>query len=85
MKQQANSNKQQPSENFTTDENILVGQNKCREMVFPCAEDRPSHRTFTQWRLDGFFPSIKIGRRIYLSVPAVRKALAKRFTIQSVD
>ncbi len=85
MKKQVINKKQTASVSSNSDDPILVGQDKCRELIFPCPEDRPCHRTFTQWRIDGFFPSVKIGRRIYLDPLVVRKALTKRFTIQPVD
>jgi hypothetical protein len=66
-------------------EKVLLGTKACLRTIFPDEEGRPSDRTFTQWRLDGYFPSIKIGRRIFLDPVVVRKALAKRFTIQAID
>ena len=66
-------------------ESVLVGSKKCLEMISPFKEEQPSLRTFIQWRLDGLYPSIKIGRRVFLDPVAVRKALAKRFTINAID
>ncbi len=72
----ANTNKQEPT---------LVGIRTCLEIVFPDKPTRPGLRTFNEWRARGYYPHLKIGKRVYLDATAVRKALAKRFTIEAID
>ncbi|TLD68299.1 hypothetical protein FEM03_23570 [Phragmitibacter flavus] len=66
-------------------EPILVGIQTCLEMVFPDRETRPSFRTFADWKQRRYFPSVKIGKRVFLEPAKVRAALERRFEIQAVD
>lgn len=66
-------------------EPTLVGIKTCLETVFPDEATRPGLRTFNEWKSRGYFPSVKIGKRVFLDPVAVRKALDKRFTIQAID
>ena len=71
----------------TTDmqEPTLVGIKTCLVIVFPDESTRPGIRTFNEWKNRGYFPSVKIGRRVFLDPMIVRKALEKRFTIEAID
>mgnify|MGYP000126731859 FL=1 len=81
-----NSNKKQDSQlNHSTEKSILLGIDECIKHLFPDNIGRPSRRTFDEWRAKGFYRSIKIGRRIFLDTVAVRRDLAKRFTINAID
>lgn len=62
----------------------LVGVQTCLEIVFPDARTRPALRTFREWKQRKYFPSIKIGKRVFLCPEQVRKAIEKRFTIKAV-
>jgi hypothetical protein len=64
---------------------MLVGIEPCLEIVFPDAATRPGKRTFLEWKARKYFPSVKIGKRVFLDPVAVRKALEKRFTIEAID
>ena len=66
-------------------EPTLVGIVTCLEIVFPDAATRPSVRSFCEWKKLGYFPQIKIGKRVFLDPVAVRRALEKRFTIEAID
>jgi len=61
----------------------LVGMNTGREMVFPDPLTRPSARTFAEWKRRGFYPSVKIGARVFIDPAQVRAALDARFTINA--
>ena len=61
----------------------LVGMQTGLEMVFPDAESRPSFRAFTEWKRRGYFPSLKIGKRVFVDPAQVRLALESRFTINA--
>lgn len=69
----------------TSQEPTLVGIKTCLQIVFPDESTRPGIRTFNEWKNRGYFPSVKIGKRVFLDPVVVRKALDKRFTIQAID
>lgn len=69
----------------TSQEPTLVGIKTCLQIVFPDESTRPGIRTFNEWKNRGYFPSVKIGRRVFLDPMIVRKALEKRFTIEAID
>jgi hypothetical protein len=66
-------------------EPTLVGIKPCLNAVFSDEDTRPSDRTFNEWRAKGYYPYVKIGKRVFLDPVAVRKALDKRFTIQAIE
>ena len=61
----------------------LVGMTTGLKLVFPDPETRPSIRAFNSWKKAGYFPSVKIGRRVFIDPVMVRKALDARFTINA--
>ena len=61
----------------------LVGVKTCLELIFPDKETRPSIRTFMEWKNRGYFPQVKIGKRVFLDPMIVRVALEKRFTVKA--
>jgi hypothetical protein len=61
----------------------LVGMTTGWAMVFPDPETRPSIRAFHGWKQKRYFPSVKIGRRVFIDPVQVRKALDARFTINA--
>jgi hypothetical protein len=69
----------------TTPEPTLVGIKTCLTTVFPDEATRPGIRTFNEWKNRGYFPSVKIGKRVFLDPVIVRRALDKRFTIQAIE
>jgi hypothetical protein len=64
------------------DHPILVGAEKCLEILFPHEESRPSIRSFREWQARRYFPHIKIGRMTFFDPAKVHDALSRRFTIQ---
>jgi len=67
-------------------EPTLVGINTGLKIVFPNHEtEGPAIRTFNEWRARGYYPHVKIGKRVFLDPVQVRKALDKRFTIQAIE
>jgi hypothetical protein len=74
-----------PTTSTTPPEPILVGIFTCLTIVFPDEVTRPSLRCFNDWKSKKYFPSVKIGKRVFLDPVQVRKALDKRFTIQAID
>ena len=61
----------------------LVGLKTGLELVFPDPKTRPSFRAFTEWKKRGYFPSLKIGKRVFVDPVQVRLALESRFTINA--
>ena len=61
----------------------LVGIQTGLELVFPDPSTRPSIRAFNSWKQKGFFPSVKIGKRVFIDPVMVRAALDARFTINA--
>jgi hypothetical protein len=62
----------------------LLGVQTALEIVFPDASSRPSLRTWNEWRAKGFYPYIKIGKRVFIDPVAAIKAIEKRFTVESL-
>jgi hypothetical protein len=57
----------------------LLRIENCYEKVFPDKGNRPSLRTFHDWKNRGFFPQVKIGKMVFLNPDAVYAALVKKF------
>ena len=66
----------------TTISPTLLGIKPALENVFTDEPTRPSLRTWNDWRLKGYFPYLKVGRRVFIDPAAARKALEKRFTVK---
>jgi hypothetical protein len=74
---------QNPKE--TRSEPTLVGIKTTLCEVFPDEATRPSLRSFNEWKARKYFPSVKIGKRVFLDPAQVRRALEKRFTIHAIE
>ena len=61
----------------------LLGVQTALETVFPDAATRPSIRAWNEWRAKGFYPYIKIGKRVFIDPVSARKAIDKRFTVEA--
>jgi len=64
-------------------EPTLVGMKTGLKLVFKDPNTRPSIRAFNSWKQKGYFPSVKIGKRVFVDPVQVRKALDARFTINA--
>ncbi|MCX6878701.1 MAG: hypothetical protein NTW21_33545 [Verrucomicrobia bacterium] len=62
----------------------LVGLEEGRKSVFGTSPEAPSKRTFAEWKARGFFPFVKIGKRVFVDPSEVRRALDRRFKINAV-
>lgn len=60
----------------------LVGESKCRAIIWPDPESRPSRRWFLELKARGLLPFRRIGRRIFFDPGEVRAALDHQFKIQ---
>lgn len=66
-------------------EPALYGIKTTMEIIFPDEKSRPSLRAFNEWKNRGYFPQLRVGRRVFLDPVQVRKSLEKRFTIHAID
>lgn len=71
--------------NTTQQAPTLVGIDPARKAVFPDASTRPSLRAWNDWRAKGYYPYVKIGKRVFICPVAARKALEARFTIEAAQ
>ncbi|MEI6673707.1 MAG: hypothetical protein WCO57_00870 [Verrucomicrobiota bacterium] len=62
----------------------LVGLEEGRKSVFGTGPESPSKRTFAEWKAKGFFPYVKVGKRVFVDSEQVRAALERRFKINAV-
>jgi hypothetical protein len=67
----------------TPQEPTLVGMKTALNLVFPDSSSRPSFRAWSEWKAKGYFPSVKIGRRVFVDPVKARQALEARFTIHA--
>lgn len=65
------------------DDSQLVGMEACLKILFPDPASRPSFRLFNDWKAKGYLPYFKIGRRVFMDPEQVRKALDKKFMVNS--
>lgn len=83
--QTATNPRQEPTLSNHKQERKLIGMIPCLHEVFPDEATRPGERTFHEWKKRGYFPHVKIGKRVFVDPVEVRKALDKRFTIEAID
>ncbi len=67
----------------TTPQNKLESIHECLGSVF--SSNPPSLRTFNEWRKLGYYPYVKVGKRVFLNPEKVKAALEKKFTIKAID
>ena len=60
----------------------LLGIDSARKAVFE-GEQPPSLRAWNDWRAKGYYPYIKVGKRVWINPDDARKALEARFTINA--
>jgi hypothetical protein len=73
------------SETTKQTEPALVGIDPARKAVFPDPSTRPSIRAWNEWRAKGYYPYVKIGKRVFIDASRARQALEARFTIEAVN
>jgi hypothetical protein len=61
----------------------LVGINEGRIAIFGTGPEAISKRCFDEWRARGFYPYVKVGKRVFISVPDVQAALERRFKVKA--
>lgn len=69
--------------NTTDQEPTLVGIQSALELVFKDESTRPSRRAWDEWRAKGYYPYVKIGKRVFINPVKAREAILKRFTIEA--
>lgn len=63
----------------------LVGLDEGRITLFGTGPEAISKRAFSEWKARGFFPYVKVGKRVFINVDDVRRALERRFKINAVE
>jgi hypothetical protein len=61
-----------------------VGLEECRKSVFGTGSEAPSKRTFLEWKARGYYPFIKVGKRVFANPEDVRRALERRFKVNAI-
>lgn len=61
----------------------LVGEERCREQIWPDRKSRPSSRWFLELKARGLIPFHRIGRRIFYDPAEVRRALDRQFKVNT--
>lgn len=70
----------------TTDQSpAFIGIEESRLAIFGTGPEAPSKRTWDEWRARGFYPHVKIGKRVFVNVEEARRALERRFKIHAVQ
>lgn len=63
----------------------FVGLEECRTTVFGTGREAPSKRLFAEWKARGYFPFIKVGKRVFADPDEVRRAINKRFRVNEIE
>lgn len=69
--------------NTPPQEPSLLGIQSALEAAFPEKASRPSTRAWNDWRAKGYYPYVKIGKRVFIDPVAALAALEARFTIKA--
>ena len=72
LKKQGEAEKAQPA---------LVGEEKCRELIWPDPVSRPSRRWFLDLKARGLIPYRRMGRRVFYDPEEVRRAIDHQFKV----
>lgn len=62
----------------------FVGLEECRITVFGTGREAPSKRLFAEWKARGYFPFIKVGKRVFADPEEVRRAINRRFKVNGI-
>jgi hypothetical protein len=62
-----------------------IGIEECRKAVFGTGPEAPSKRSWDSWRAKGYYPFIRVGKRIFANPDEVSRALARRFKVNAID
>lgn len=67
------------------DSPTLVGLDAGRIAIFGTGSDAPSKRSWAEWRSRGYFPVVKVGKRVFVNAEECRRALERRFKINAKE
>ena len=62
-----------------------VGIEECRKIVFGTGPEAPSKRSWDAWRAKGYYPFIRVGKRIFANPEEVSRALSRRFKVNAIN
>lgn len=74
-----------PAMSNQTSPPAFVGLEECLKIVFGTGPEAPSKRTFLEWKARGYYPFIKVGKRVFADPAEVRRALERRFKINAIE
>lgn len=63
----------------------LCGLEEGRVSLFGTGPEAISKRCFAEWKARGYYPYVKVGKRVFINVDDVRRALERRFKINAVE
>jgi hypothetical protein len=61
----------------------LCGLEEGRIAIFGTGPEAPSKRSWAEWKARGYYPYIKLGKRVFVNPDEVRRALERRFKINA--
>lgn len=61
------------------------GLEECRKIIFGTGPEAISKRTFAEWKARGYYPFIKVGKRVFADPNEVRRALDRRIRVNAVE
>lgn len=62
-----------------------MGLEAGRVAVFGTGPEAPSKRSWDEWKARGYYPYIKVGKRVFVNPDEVRRALERRFKINAKE
>lgn len=63
----------------------LVGLDAARIAIFGNGPDAPSKRSWASWRSRGYFPVVKVGKRVFVDAAEAKRAIERRFKINAKE
>ena len=68
-----------------TSSSRLLGIEETRIAIFGTGKEAISKRQFAEWKSRGYYPFLRVGKRIFCDVEEVKRALSRRFKINAEE
>jgi hypothetical protein len=68
---------------YSQDVPKYVGLEEGRIAIFGTGPEAPSKRSWAKWKALGYYPYIKLGKRVFVNPEEVRRALERRFKVNA--
>lgn len=69
--------------NDTKPTHALLGVNEARIALFGTGPEAILKRCWDEWRARGYYPALKIGKRVFVDIEQARAALERRFKVKA--